>query len=114
MRLVDAWPEASAGRAISDQLVRSGTSVGANYRTACRGRLKAEFIVKLGIVVEEADECSYWLERIMKGELLSAEKVQPLFKEAEDLTTIFVASVRSAQSKIRTKIKNGYFSWIIV
>ena len=103
MRLVDALPQTSAGRAIGNQLVRSGTSVGANYRAACRGRSKAEFIAKLGIVVEEADECGYWLELIMKGELLPTEKAQPLYQEAEELTAIFVASVRSAQSKIRNQ-----------
>lgn len=106
MRLVDALPPTSAGRAIGNQLVRSGTSVGANYRAACRGRSKAEFIAKLGIVVEEADECSYWLELIMKGELLPVEKVQPLYQEAEELTAIFVSSVRSAQINQKSAIKN--------
>jgi four helix bundle protein len=109
MRLVDALPQTSAGRAIGNQLIRSGTSVGANYRAACRGRSKAEFIAKLGIVVEEADECGYWLELIMKGDLLPVEKVQPLYQEAEELTAIFVASVRSAQSKISNqKSKMGF------
>lgn len=103
MRLVDALPQSCTGRAIGNQLVRSGTSVGANYRAACRGRSKAEFIAKLGIVAEEADECGYWLDLIMKGKLLPAEKVQPLYQEAEELTAIFVASVRSAQSKIRNQ-----------
>lgn len=106
MRLVDALPQTSAGRAIGNQLVRSGTSVGANYRAACRGRSKAEFIAKLGIVVEEADECGYWLELIMKGELLPVEKVQPLYQEAEELTAIFVSSVRSAQANQKSAIKN--------
>jgi four helix bundle protein len=106
MRLVDALPQTSAGRAIGNQLVRSGTSVGANYRAACRGRSKAEFIAKLGIVVEEADECGYWLELIMKGGLLPVEKVQPLYQEAEELTAIFVSSVRSAQTNQKSAIKN--------
>ena len=106
MRLVDALPQSSAGRAIGNQLVRSGTSVGANYRAACRGRSKAEFIAKLGIVVEEADECGYRLELIMKGELLPVEKVQPLYHEAEELTAIFVSSVRSAQINQKSAIKN--------
>jgi len=106
MRLVDALPQTSAGRAIGNQLVRSGTSVGANYRAACRGRSKAEFIAKLGIVVEEADECCYWLELVMKGELLPVEKVQPLYQEAEELTAIFVSSVRSAQINQKSAIKN--------
>ena len=70
MKLVGALPETSAGRTIGIQLVRSATSVGANYRSACRGRSKPEFVAKLGIVVEEADECGYWLELIIDGELL--------------------------------------------
>jgi four helix bundle protein len=106
IRLVDALPQTSAGRAIGNQLVRSGTSVGANYRAACRGRSKAEFIAKLGIVVEESDECGYWLELIMKGELLPAEKVQPLYQEAEELTVIFVSSIRSAQANQKSANKN--------
>lgn len=70
MKLVDALPNTISGRAIANQLVRSGTSVGANYRAACRGRSKAEFVAKLGVVIEEADECEYWLELIIDGELL--------------------------------------------
>ncbi|MBI3038921.1 four helix bundle protein, partial [bacterium] len=80
------------------------TSVGANYRAACRGRSKAEFIAKLGIFVEEADECCYWLELIVTGNLLPQDKVVHISKEAEELTAIFVASVRSAQNK--SKISN--------
>ena len=62
MKLVAALPNTVVGRAIGGQLVRAGTSVGANYRAACRGRSKAEFIAKLGIVEEEADECAFWME----------------------------------------------------
>ena len=72
MKLVGSLPQDSVSRAIGNQLVRSGTSVGANYRAACRGRSKAEFTAKLGIVVEEADESSYWLELIIQGRLLTA------------------------------------------
>lgn len=99
MRLVDAMPNTMAGRAIGNQLIRSGTSVGVNYRAACRGRSRAEFTAKLGIVVEEADECCYWLELIMDGELLSREMVELLLSEAEELTAIFVSSVRTAKKK---------------
>ncbi|OGQ98533.1 MAG: four helix bundle protein [Deltaproteobacteria bacterium RIFOXYD12_FULL_57_12] len=111
MRLVDALPNTMAGRAIGNQLIRSGTSVGANYRAACRGRSRAEFAAKLGIVVEEADECCFWLELIMDGGLLSRETVEPLHTEAEELTAIFVSSVRTAQNKSKisnqqSKIKN--------
>ena len=97
MKLVGALPSDTVGRAIGNQLVRSGTSVGANYRAACRGRSKAEFIAKLGVVVEEADECGYWLELIIEGELLATHLVEPLLQEANELTAIMVASRKSAQ-----------------
>jgi len=77
--------------------VRSGTSVGANYRAACRGRSKAEFIAKRGIVVEEADESSYWLELIIEGQLLAATLVEPLLQEANELTAIMAASRKTAR-----------------
>ena len=66
-RLVEALPKTYAGKAIAMQLVRSGTSIGANYRAACRGRSKAEFRAKIGTVVEEADESVYWLEKSKSG-----------------------------------------------
>jgi four helix bundle protein len=100
MKLVGALPNDSVARAIGNQLVRSGTSIGANYRAACRGRSKAEFIAKLGIVVEEADESAYWLELIIEGELLSANLVEPLLQEANELTAIMVASRKTSQTKI--------------
>ena len=100
MRLVDALPKTAAGRALGNQLIRSGTSVGANYRAACRGRSKAEFIAKIGTVVEEADESKFWLELIMDGELVQRSRVEALWKEADELTAIFVASAKTAgQSK---------------
>src|SRR5438094_9115553 len=74
MRLVDVLPNTPKGRAIASQLVRSGTSVAANYRAACRGRSKAEFIAKVGIVEEEADESAYWMELIIDGGLLVQKK----------------------------------------
>ena len=97
MKPVDALPNTAAGRAIGNQLIRSGTSVGANYWAACQGRSRADCIAKIGIVVEEADECVYWLELIMDGELLSASQVEPLDKEADELTAIFVASLNTAR-----------------
>ncbi len=100
MKLVDALPNTISGRAIANQLVRSGTSVGANYRAACRGRSKAEFVAKLGIVIEEADECEYWLELIIDGNLLPKNKVEFLRQEAHELAAIFVTSVRTAKSAI--------------
>ncbi len=99
MKLVGALPTDSVGRAISGQLVRSGTSVGANYRAACRGRSKAEFVAKLGIVIEEADESAYWMELIIEAELLPATRVESLLDEANQLTAIMVASRKTAGTK---------------
>jgi len=107
MKLVDVLPNTPAGRTIGNQLLRSGTSVGANYRAACRGRSKAEFIAKIGIVAEEADECAFWLEMIMDGGLLKRELVSLLHQEAEELTAIFTASGRTAKfNNPKSKINN--------
>jgi four helix bundle protein len=94
MRLVDALPKTTKGRAIGQQIIRSATSVGANYRAACRGRSKAEFAAKLGICLEEADETAFWLELISDGEIL-----QPLLNEANQLTAILVASINTAKRR---------------
>ena len=96
IRLTAEIPKTAEGRAVGNQLVRSGTSVGANYRAACRGKSKADFIAKLGIVEEEADESCYWLEIIIEGELLPEERVEALLKEANELTAIIVASRKTA------------------
>jgi len=96
LRLIDALPRTSAGRAISNQLVRSATAVGANYRSACRARSRAEFAAKLGIALEEADESLYWLELIRDGNLLAESKLELLLKEADELTAILAAGRKSA------------------
>jgi four helix bundle protein len=96
LKLVDHLPRTTCGRAIGNQLVRSGTSVCANYRAACRSRSRAEFAVKLGLVAEEADETVYWLEVIRDGNLLPANLLSGLLKEADELTAIFTLGRRSA------------------
>jgi four helix bundle protein len=106
MGLVDAMPKTTAGRTVGDQLVRSATSVGANYRAACRGRSKAEFIAKLGIVIEEADESAYWLELINASKMLPEQRVNALLKEANELAAIFTASVKSASANQKSTIRN--------
>jgi four helix bundle protein len=80
-KLVDALPRMVVGRAAANQLVRSATSVGANYRAACRARSRAEFAAKLGTVLEEADENLYWLELVRGGKLIAASKLSLLLKE---------------------------------
>jgi four helix bundle protein len=101
MRLVDVLPSTPKGRAIASQLVRSGTSVAANYRAACRGRSHAEFISKIGVVEEEADETALWLELIVADKLLPEKKIAPLLKEANELTAIMAASYISASRRKR-------------
>src|SRR5437660_10678139 len=106
LKLVDALPRTAAGRAISNQLVRSATSVGANYRAACRARSRPEFASKLGTVLEEADESLYWLEMIRDGELMSDSKISLLLKEANELTAILAAGRKSAASNRTSNIKH--------
>jgi len=96
LKLVAALPNSLQGRSIGGQLVRAGTSVGANYRAACRGRSKAEFVAKLGVVEEEADESAFWMELIIESGLLTERLVGPLLKEANELVAIMASSRISA------------------
>jgi len=105
-KLVDALPHTPAGRAVASQLVRSATSVGANYRAACRARSRAEFAAKLGTVLEEADESLYWLELIRDGELMPDSKVSLLLTEADELTAILAAGRKSAASNRASNIEH--------
>jgi len=92
LKLVDALPRTTVGRVLGSQVARSGTSVGANYRAACRGLSKAEFISKLGTVEEEADESAFWLELIIEASVLPPKRVHLLLQEASELTAIMGAS----------------------
>lgn len=94
--LVESLPNVQTARTIGNQLLRSGMSVGANYSAACGGRSKADFIAKAGISLEEADECSYWLELLQEAGIVPAEKLKDLMKEADELTAIFTASIKTA------------------
>jgi four helix bundle protein len=97
MKLVDALPHTRAGDVIGKQLLRSATSVGANYRAAQRGRSRAEFCAKLGIVEEESDESSYWLELLSESGMVSAEALSDLVRESNEITAMVVASIRTAR-----------------
>jgi four helix bundle protein len=90
-------PNTEESRLIRNQLFRAGTSVGSNYRAACRGRSKADFISKLGIVLEETDESAYWMEIIVETNILKAALLASLMDEASQLTSIFVASLNTAK-----------------
>lgn len=105
MKLVDAVPRTIQGRAIANQIIRSATSVAANYRAACRARSRAEFIAKLGIVEEEADETAFWLELIIESGLLTEARIHPLLTEAGELVAIMAASRKSALGNRKLAIK---------
>jgi four helix bundle protein len=106
MKLVAALPNTVVGRTIGGQLVRCGTSVGANYRAACRSRSKAEFIARIGTVEEEADESAFWLELAVEGKLMRAKLLADLHQEAEELTAIMAASRISASANRKSAIAN--------
>jgi four helix bundle protein len=100
-RLVDTFPSSFLGRHIGGQLIRSGTSVPANYRAACRARSKAEFIAKLGIVEEEADESAFWMEFAIDAGIVKPDRVHDLLQETNELIAIFVASINTARGGTR-------------
>ena len=98
IRLFRTLPKTEEARILGKQLLRSATSVGANYRAACRARSDNEYYSKLCIVVEESDETMYWLELLIESKIFESERLQPLLNEAEELTKIFASS----RSKLKT------------
>ncbi|MCH7987920.1 MAG: four helix bundle protein [Planctomycetes bacterium] len=99
IRLVESLPNSRTANVIGKQLLRSATSVGANYRAARRGRSNAEFCAKLGIVEEEADECVYWLELLAESGIVRVELLSNLMNEANEIVAMIVTSIRTARSK---------------
>ena len=97
IRLFRALPRSVEAQVIGKQLLRCGTSVAANYRAACRARSKAEFIARLGVVAEEADESVLWLELLEETNVLSHERLVEIAKEAKELAAIFSASQKTAK-----------------
>lgn len=97
IKLIEALPAGKTCDVVGRQLLRSGTSVGANYRAACRAKSPADFIFKMGIVEEEADESSFWIELLVESGKLDKTHVTPLLKECNELVAITVASIRTAK-----------------
>lgn len=97
IRLFRSLPHSPDAQTLGRQILRSGTSVAANYRAVCRARSKAEFISKMGVVVEEADETVFWLELLSATGVLNPTQVQDLLKEANELLAIFGASLRTSK-----------------
>ena len=97
IRLTPALPKSLTAQIIGKQLLRSATSVGANYRAACRARSPAEFRAKLGIVEEEADESSYWIELLGESEIMDQHRLQDLLTESNEITAMVVASIKTSR-----------------
>lgn len=97
LNLVDVLPNRRSAHIIGNQLGRSASSVAANYRAACRGRSHAEFIAKIGVVEEEADESVFWLDILPETKNAKQEEVDPLLNEARQLTAIFTAASKTAK-----------------
>ena len=101
IKLVEALPPTRTSDVIGKQLAKSGTSVGANYRAACRAKSNADFIAKRGIVEEEADESAFWLEVIVESGLMKEELVKDLLDEADQIVAIIVSSINTARGHKR-------------
>ena len=98
VRLYRSLPKATEAQVLGKQLLRCGTSVAANYRAVCRARSKAEFIAKIGVVLEEADEAVFWLELLADTNVIAAERLSSLLQEARELCAIVAASQRTARA----------------
>lgn len=106
LKLVDALPKTTAGKTVSSQIARSGTSVAANYRSALRAKSDADFIYKISVVLEEADESGFWIELAQRADLLPARRLKPLLQEAEELTKIFNATRTTAKRRVKAGHKS--------
>jgi four helix bundle protein len=100
IRLFTAIPKSDLGSVLGKQLLRAGTSVGANYREACRARSNAEMVSKLGIVEQELEESQYWMELLIESELVPAARLTELLAEADELMRIVVSSIKTIKSKV--------------
>jgi len=99
VRVYRALPYKADAQVLGKQLMRCGTAVAANYRAACSARSRAEWIAKIGIVVEEADETVFWLEMLVDCEVVPMQKLESLLKEAHELSAIFTASQRTGRGR---------------
>lgn len=96
IRLVESLPNSQAARVIGNQLLRAGTGVGANYRSALRGKSRADFVATLGIVDEECDEALYWMQMLIEAKIMETSKLSQLMSEANEVIAIVVSSIKTA------------------
>ena len=106
IRVVDSLPSSTIANTIGKQLLRSGTSIGANYRAACRGKSVADVVHKLAIVEEEADETIYWLELLIESQMVPETRLAPLRAEVDEIVAMTVSSIKT----LRMKRSDGYKS----
>jgi four helix bundle protein len=104
IRMFENMPETKTSKIIGNQLLRSGTSIGANYRAVCFAKSKRDFVNKLKMVEEEVDETMYWLELIEETGIFQKEKIVSIKTEASELMSIVVASIKTARKNLKTKI----------
>jgi four helix bundle protein len=106
IKVIEALPKSRTADMLARQLVRSGTSVGANYRSACRGRSGKDFVSKVDIAIEEADESLYWLEVMVDAGLMSQKRLASLIKEGNEIVAILTATSRTTKRNLRRTISN--------
>jgi len=106
VRLFKSLPKTDEARIIGKQVMRSGTSVAANYRAVCRARSQADFVSKIGVVVEEADETVFWLELLVDTGIVQKVLMENILLEANELLAIFAASLWTAQQKRKSQVRN--------
>ena len=104
--LVEKLPNSISVRVIANQIVKSGSSVGANYRAVCRARSDREFVSKMNIVLEEADETLFWLEIIIAKQWMSNPELEAIWKEGNELTALFVSSLKTVNDRISSQNKS--------
>jgi len=103
LSLVEKLPNSISSRVVVNQLAKSATSVGANYRAVCRARSDKEFVAKLNIVLEEADETQYWLEIIEEMKWINKSELEFLLKESGELVAIFVSTLKTVNNRLKSK-----------
>ncbi|KPK22490.1 MAG: four helix bundle protein [Desulfobacterales bacterium SG8_35_2] len=103
IKMYSALPKSTEAMVLGTQVLRSGTSVGANYREASQGRSKAEFVAKMGDCLKELDETTYWFELLSEGGMLPKNKLSGLLQESKELTAIFVAIIKNAKTNLNKK-----------
>lgn len=101
IKLINELPQNTASWAIAKQIIRSSTSIGANYRAACRGKSTADFIYKLKIVEEETDETIFWLEILEESHILPTQRIDPIKKEVTEILSMIVSSIKTTKSKFK-------------